>query len=202
MRDVPITRAAAEGPGFSGALPRALARLMAEAGTSAKPRPVERWDPPYCGEIGMRITADGTWLYRGSPIGREALVRLFASILRREPDGRHMLVTPVEKVGVEIDDAPFLAVEVASEGSGEARVLTFRTNVGDIVAAGPDHPLKFVTEPHTDGLKPYVRVRGGLDALASRAVALELIAAADEQDGASGLWSGGTFFAFPESARD
>ena len=85
-------------------------------------RPVERWNPPYCGEIDMRIAADGTWLYRGSPIGREALVRLFASILRREPDGRHVLVTPVEKVGIAVEDAPFLAVEVAAEGEGAERV--------------------------------------------------------------------------------
>ena len=102
---------------------------------------MERWNPPYCGEIDMRIAADGTWFYRGSPIGREALVRLFASILRREPDGRHVLVTPVEKVGIAVEDAPFLAVEVAAEGEGAERVLTFRTNVGDIVAAGPEHPL-------------------------------------------------------------
>ncbi len=103
-------------------------------------------------------------------------MRLFASILRREPDGRHVLVTPVEKVGIEVDDAPFLAVEVESpKAKGAERTLTFRTNVGDIVAAGPEHPLRFEREAGTDGLKPYLRVRGGLDALATRAVALELV---------------------------
>ena len=104
---------------------------------------MERWNPPYCGEIDIRIAADGTWFYRGSAIGREALVRLFASILRREPDGRHVLVTPVEKVGITVEDAPFMAVEVVAEGEGGERRLTFRTNVGDIVAAGREHPLRF-----------------------------------------------------------
>ena len=102
----------AEPAGF----PPGLAGLVAQAGQAAKTRPVERWNPPYCGEIGMRIAADGTWLYRGSPIGREALVRLFASILRREPDGRHVLVTPVERVGIEVEDAPFLGVEMVADG--------------------------------------------------------------------------------------
>jgi hypothetical protein len=105
-------------------------------------------------------------------------------------------VTPVEKVGIEVADAPFLAVEVAAVGEGRERGLTFRTNVGDLVAAGPDHPLRFETEAGTAGLKPYLRVRGGLDALASRALALELVDMADEEDGAAGIWSGGMFFPF------
>ena len=162
---------------------------------------MERWNPPYCGEIDIRIAADGTWFYRGSAIGREALVRLFASVLRREADGRHVLVTPVEKVGIVVEDAPFLAVEVAPEGEGRDRLLTFRTNVGDIVAAGPEHRLRFEVEARTGGLKPYVMVRGGLEALATRALQLELVAMADAKDGATGLWSGGTFFAFPEADR-
>lgn len=182
-------------------LPAGLQRLVAEAGTQAKARPVERWNPPYCGEIDLRIAADGTWLYRGSAIGREALVRLFASILRREPDGRHVLVTPVEKVGIEVEDAPFLAVEVETEGVGADRRLSFRTNVGDIVAAGREHPLRFEAEAGTDGLKPYLNVRGGLEALATRAVALELVALSDEQDGTPGLWSGGVFFPFAGAQR-
>jgi hypothetical protein len=185
-------------PNTPGGLPRGLAKLVKEAGKPAKARPVERWNPPYCGEIDMRIAADGTWHYRGSPIGREALVRLFASILRREPDGRHVLVTPVERVGIKVEDAPFLAVEVAA-GEGADRVLTFRTNVGDIVAAGGEHPLRFETEPNTEGLKPYLRVRGGLEALATRALALELVDMAEEKDGVAGLWSGGVFFPFPGS---
>ena len=178
-------------------LPRGLAQLVAEAGQQAKARPVERWDPPWCGDIDMRIAADGSWRYRGSPIGREALVRLFASILRREPDGRHVLVTPVEKVGIAVDDAPFLAVEFFSEGEGRDQTLSFRTNVGDIVAAGAEHAMRFSLEPATGGLKPYVNVRGGLEALATRALALQLVEIAAEHEGASGLWSGGAFFAFP-----
>ena len=184
-----------EGAGF----PPGLASLVAEAGDPVRVRPVERWNPPYCGEIDMRIAADSTWHYRGSPIAREALVRLFASILRREADGRHVLVTPVERVGIAVDDAPFVAVEVATEGRGDRRDLTFRTNVGDIVAAGPEHPLRFVVEPSTGGLKPYLHVRGRLEALATRSLALELVGMAEARDGASGLWSGGDFFAFPDS---
>jgi hypothetical protein len=187
-------------PGEPGGLPPGLAGLVAQAGEVAKPRPVERWNPPYCGEIDMRIAADGTWFYRGSPIDREALVRLFASILRREPDGRHVLVTPAERVGIEVEDAPFLAVEVAAQGRGADRVLTFRTNVGDIAAAGPEHPMRFETEPETGGLKPYIRIRGGLDALATRALVHELVGLAEEKDGGPGLWSGGLFFAFPDPA--
>lgn len=181
-------------PSAPAGFPPGLASLVAEAGQTAKARPVERWNPAYCGEIDMRIAADGSWHYRGGAIGREALVRLFASILKREPDGRHVLVTPVEKVGIIVDDAPFLAVEVASEGEGAARQLTFRTNVGDIVAAGPEHPLRFETEAETEGLKPYLDVRHGLVALATRPLALELVAMAEEKDGVAGLWSGGAFF--------
>jgi hypothetical protein len=197
-------KAAKGAPQETGGFPPGLAALVAEAGQQARARPVERWNPPYCGEIDMRIAADGTWHYRGSPIGREALVRLFASILRRDPDGRHVLVTPVERVGIEVEDAPFLAVEVAvealEEGSGAQRRLNFRTNVGDIVAADEKHPLRFDIEAGTEGLKPYIRVRGGLEALATRALALELVGMAEEHEGAAGLWSGGVFFAFPEPA--
>ena len=180
-----------------GGFPPGLSALVAEAGQQAKARPVERWNPPYCGEIDIRIAADGTWFYRGSPIGREALVRLFASVLRREADGSHVLVTPVEKLGIAVEDAPFVAVEVVCEGKGAGRTLTFRTNVGDIVAAGAEHPLRFEEEKATGGLKPYVEVRRGLGALATRALAHELIALAEEKNGKAGVWSGGTFFAFP-----
>jgi hypothetical protein len=106
-------------------------------------------------------------------------------------------VTPVEKLGISVEDAPFLAVELVSAGQGKERVLTFRTNVGDIVAAGPEHPLRFAVEAETGGLKPYLNVRGGLEALATRAVALELVEIAEEKAGMAGLWSGGAFFSFP-----
>lgn len=179
-----------------GGLPPGLAGLLQGAGQTARARPVEQWNPPYCGEIEMRIAADGAWLYRGSPIGREALVRLFASILRREPDGRHVLVTPVESVGIEVEDAPFLAVELALEGGGAERVVNFRTNVGDVVAAGPDRPLRFSIEAETGGLKPYVLVRHGLEALVTRALVHDLVELAGAE---KGIRSGGAFFPFPET---
>ncbi len=181
--------------------PPGLTRLVAAAGKQAKARPVERWDPPYCGEIDLRVAADGSWFYRGSAIQREALVRLFASILRREPDGRHVLVTPVEKVGITVEDAPFMAVELMTEGEGVHQTLTFRTNVGDIVAAGHEHPLRFAHEAATEGLKPYLNVRGALEALATRPVALELVALAAERAGELGVWSGDVFFAFSGGDR-
>jgi hypothetical protein len=176
-----------------------LAALMAEAGDPAKPRPVERWNPPDCGEVDIRIAADGTWFYAGTPIGREALVRLFASILRREPDGRYVLVTPVEKVGIKVEDAPFLAVEMHAEGEGPEQLLTLRTNVGDIIAAGASNPIRFEVEEGTGGLKPYVLVRGRLEARFTRALAQDLAHLSEEQGGASGIVSGGAFFAFPET---
>ena len=139
------------------------ALLTSQAGD--RPAPVESWDPPYCGDIGMRIRADGQWLYQGSPIGRIALVKLFARVLRRDADGRTYLVTPAEKVDVAVDDAPFLGVEMEVAGTGDAQQLTFRTNVDDIVACGPGHPLRFVEEAGSGGLKPYLLVRGRLEAL-------------------------------------
>jgi uncharacterized protein len=187
-------------PGLPSGLPTGLAALAAEAGAPAKPRPVDRWDPPDCGAIDMRIAVDGNWHYRGSPIGREALTRLFASILRREPDGRHVLVTPVEKVEISVDDAPFVAVEMRREGEGEAQRIVLRTNVGDIVEAGPEHPLRFAVEAGTGGLKPYVLVRGRLEALVTRAVQQELVSLAAEREGRPGLFAGGTFYAFPGAA--
>ena len=184
-RDNVVKTGTAE-PAATDAMPAGLARLAAQAGDPAKPRPVERWNPPDCGDIDMRIAADGTWHYRGSPIGREALVRLFASILRREPDGRHVLVTPVEKVGIAVEDAAFLAVEMLVEGQAAGAALTFRTNVGDLVAAGPDHALRFETETRTGGLKPYLMVRNGLEALLTRALVHELAEIAGEKNGVAG----------------
>ena len=180
--------------------PSSLAALIAEAGQTAKARPVERWNPPFCGTIDMRIAADGAWFYGGTPIGREALVRLFASILKREPDGAFVLVTPVEKVGIAVEDAPFLAVGLAREGDGRDATLTFRTNVGDVVAAGEGHPLRFALEAGTEGLKAYLRVRGGLEALVTRAVMYDLVAMEQSGPGGVGVWSGGVFFAFPQGA--
>ena len=151
-----------------------ISRASAEAGGRGLP-PVERWNPPFCGDIDMEIRADGTWFYLGTPIGRAPLVRLFSTVLRRDEDGKTYLVTPVEKVGIRVVDAPFLAVEMNVSGEGAARVLTFRTNVGDVVEAGPEHPLRFVIAGENSELKPYLLVRGRLEALVSRAVMYDLV---------------------------
>ena len=170
------------------------ALIRAQAGKG--PVPVEQWDPPYCGDIGLRIRADGVWLYRDSPIARPALVKLFASVLRRDADGRHYLVTPAEKIDVAVDDAPLQAVEMEVRGSGQSQSLIFRTNVDDIVTAGPEHPLRFAVEPDSGGLKPYLLVRGRLEALVTRALAYDLVEIAVAEDGRGlGVWSGGAFFA-------
>jgi uncharacterized protein len=176
------------------------ALIRAQAGKG--PAPVETWNPPYCGDIGMAIRSDGVWFYQGSPIGRMPLVKLFASVLRKDDDSKHYLVTPAEKIDVVVDDAPFLAVEMQVAGSGRDQKLTFRTNVDDIVEAGPDHPIRFAVEPGSEGLKPYLLVRGRLEALVTRALYYDLVemAVAEEHGGrhALGLWSSGTFFAMPE----
>jgi uncharacterized protein len=146
-----------------------------------------------CGDIGLKIGRDGTWYYQGSPIARKGLVKLFASVLRCEEDGRYYLVTPVEKVPIEVESLPFLAVEMQREGEGERQTLTFRTNVDDIVTAGPEHPLGF------DHATPFVLVRGGLRARLARPVYYELAALAIETGAPEhvGVWSGGAFFPFP-----
>jgi len=137
--------------------------------------PVEKWNPPFCGDIDMEIRADGTWFYMGTPIGRAPLVRLFSTVLRRDEDGRTYLVTPVEKVGVRVVDAPFLAVEMQVTQREANEVLTFRTNVGDVVEAGAEHPLRFEISGGNRELKPYLLVRGRLEALVSRAVMYDLV---------------------------
>ncbi len=175
---------------------------LISAQDSTKMPPVEAWNPPYCGDIGMAIKADGTWFYQGSPIGRKPLVKLFSRVLRRDDDGRHYLVTPVEKIDVDVADAPFLAVEMQVEGSGKDQVLIFRTNVDDIVRCGPEHPLAFVEEAGSGGLKPYLRVRGRLDALVTRSVYYDLVELAVSDPPASDtlyVWSGGTRFALVDS---
>jgi hypothetical protein len=174
-----------------------LEALVRAAGEGTGVRPVESWDPPYCGGIGLAIRRDGTWIYQNSPIGRPAIVKLFASILRKDADGKTYLVTPVEKVDVDVEDAPFLAVEMAVSGSGGDQVLTFRTNVDDVVTVGPEHPLRFCRQDPSGGLKPYVRVRGRLEALVTRAVYAELVELAGPRVGGVGrigVWSGGVWW--------
>ena len=158
--------------------------------------PVEKWQPTHCGDSEMRIARDGTWFHQGGPIGRTAMVRLFSTILRREPDGGFVLVTPVEKLDIEVEDAPFVAVEVKSEGEGRERSLAFRLNTGDLVVAGAEHPLRFEAGPH-----PYVEVRRGLDALVVRPVYYELAEIALAESGSPpGVWSGGIFFPLEPAA--
>jgi hypothetical protein len=158
-----------------------LSALISRATRAGKGLPpVGRWNPEFCGDIDMEIKADGTWFYLGTPIGRMPLVQLFSTVLRKDADGRTYLVTPVEKVGIRVADAPFVAVEMNASGEGQDKVITFRTNVGDVVEAGPGHPLRFVDEPRTGGLKPYVLVRGRLEALLSRPVMYELVGHGEE----------------------
>ncbi len=143
---------------------------MASVQAAAKqkgPPPVHLWNPPFCGDIDIRIARDGTWFYLGTPIGRPGLVKLFSSILKREGD-RYFLVTPVEKVGITVDDAPFVAVDFEVEGTGEAQALTFVTQVEDRVVAGPDHPIRVVRDPQTGEPSPYVLIRANLEALIDR----------------------------------
>ncbi|BCW88545.1 hypothetical protein sos41_16860 [Alphaproteobacteria bacterium SO-S41] len=185
---------------FSAAQPpqllRGLAALQADLAKGRKLPPVEKWNPPHCGPIPMRIARDGTWHYMGTPIGRAAMVRLFSTILRREPDGSHVLVTPVERVGIEVEDAPFIAVGVeAADGR-----LTFMTNVGDQVTADADHPIRVEENEATGEPSPYVRVRGGLEARLARPVFYELADLAEERDGVMGVTSAGTFFPLGRAA--
>lgn len=158
----------------------ALVARAARAGKGAPP--VERWNPAYCGELDMEIKRDGTWFYLGTPIGRPALVQLFSSVLRKDEDGQTYLVTPVEKIAIRVEDAPFVAVEVNQSQRDGENVLTFRTNVGDVIEAGPDNPLRFAEEVETGGLKPYLLVRGRLEALVNRAVTYELAALGEEME--------------------
>lgn len=167
-------------------------------GASGKgPPPVHLWNPPFCGDLDMRIGPDGTWYYMKTPIGRPALVKLFASVLKREGDS-YFLVTPVEKVGITVDDAPFMAVELRIEDREGGRVLHFRTNVDDWVACGPDHRLRFEPEPNTGGLKPYLHVRRDLWAKVSRALFYDLVDMGEEREiggeAMFGIASGGEFF--------
>ena len=158
------------------------------------PAPVERWNPPYCGDIGLAIRADGSWTYQGSPIGRPALVALFASVLRKDADGRTYLVTPVEKIDVAVADAHFLAVEMVVEGVGEQQELRLRTTIDEWFSVGSSNPLRFVTQSPDGGLKPYVLVRGRLEALVARAIYLDLVALAVDDGTGPAIWSGGVRF--------
>lgn len=169
----------------------AALKRQAEAGDRRAP-PVELWNPTHCGEAGFEILADGTWKHEGTRITRENMVRLFASILRKDADGQTYLVTPVEKIRVAVEDAPFVAIRADRHGSGREQTLVFTTNVGDVVEAGPEHPLR--VERRGDAPRPYVHVRGRLEARILRAPFYELVEWAEPREGVLGVWSGGAWF--------
>jgi uncharacterized protein len=168
---------------------------------STSPASDQTWDGselPSCGDFDIRIARDGTWFYRNSPIGRKALVRLFSSVLRREADGTYWMVTPVERGQVEVEDAPFTAVELSVTGQGPAQILRFRTSVDDWIEAGQENPIRVAIAPDTCEPRPYILVRAGLEALILRPVYYHLADLAVEHDAngaiTHGVWSNKVFF--------
>lgn len=193
------TEGAGETPNADG-----LAKSLRTLGRKRGPAPVHLWNPPFSGDIDMRIARDGSWWYLGSPIGRPALVRLFAGVLRRD-DGKYFLVTPVEKVGITVDDAPFVAIDFRIEDEGgPAQALTFATNVEDEATAGPEHPIRVVRDPETGEPSPYIHIRANLEALIDRKSFYRLVEIGEhrEADGESwfGIRSAGEFFPVIPSA--
>lgn len=186
-------------PENTSSLEQLIAALKREAATGDKALPpVDKWNPAHCGDIGMEILADGTWKHEGTRITREPLVKLFASILRKDEDGMTYLVTPVEKIVVKVEDAPFVAIRADRVGEGENQTIVFTTNTGDIVTAGPDHPLR--VDRRGDEPRPYVHVRGRLEARVLRAPFYDLVEWAEPREGKLGVWSGGVWFCL-ESSR-
>ena len=178
------------------------AESIAASVNASKPRglpPVHLWNPPFCGDLDMRIARDGTWYYEGSVIERPGLVALFSSILKKE-NGKYFLVTPVEKVGITVDDAPFVAVDFEVAGEGENQVLTFVTHVGDKATASADLPIRVDHHAPTEEPSPYVRIRANLDALIDRKSFYRLVELGVHHDGWFGLWSSGAFFPIIPSA--
>lgn len=169
----------------------------ARSAQKSGPAPVHLWNPPFCGDLDMRIARDGTWFYLGTPIGRPELVRLFSTVIRRDGDN-YFLVTPVEKVGITVDDAPFVAVDFETANPGPDQILTFTTNVGDTAVAGPNNPIRVERDPKTGEPSPYVRVRTNLEALIDRKSFYRLVDIGSHQnhDGQSwfGIRSSGQFF--------
>ena len=177
----------------SSSLEQLIAALKREAATGDKALPpVDKWNPANCGDIGMEILADGTWKHEGTRITRESLVKLFATILRKDEDGVTYLVTPVEKIIVKVEDAPFVAIRADRVGECRDQTIVFTTNVGDIITAGPDHPLR--VEQRGEEPRPYLHVRGRLEARVLRAPFYELVEWAEPKEGKLGVWSGGVWF--------
>lgn len=182
--------------------PDRLAELIRHAGSQRYP-PVHAWTPEQCGEIDIRIARDGGWYYQGSPIARRRMVRLFASVLKREGDA-YYLVTPVEKLKIAVDDAPYVAVALERHGAGRDQTLAFRTQTDELVIADAEHPIRVETDAGTGAPSPYVHVRDGLEALIARPVYYELaeIALTSTPAGDSpGVWSRGAFFALSEDGE-
>ncbi len=179
---------------------KGLSQVSRELAKAKGPAPVHLWNPPFCGDIDMRISADGLWHYMNSPIGRMPLVKLFSSILRLDDDGKYYLVTPVEKCRISVDDAPFLAIRMSVKGKGTLQAICFETQVDDEVVVDLDHPLRFVDEAGTGGLKPYVLVRSNLQALISRALFYDLVELGTVQGEWFGVWSSGQFFPMKKAA--
>ena len=176
-----------------------LKHLGAAPATASGPTPgAASRVPVLCGDLDMRIDREGVWHYQGSPIGRKPLVRLFSTVLRRETDGAYWLVTPAERGRIVVDDAPFMAVAVDADGAGRSQRLRFRTNVDDEIVADKAHPIRVVHDPVTEEPRPYVLVRGGLEARIARSVYYELVALGGCEcvggESHFGVWSGGTFF--------
>ena len=172
--------------------PDGLAASVKAAKTKGLP-PVHLWNPPFCGDLDIRIAKDGSWSYLGSPINRFELVKLFSSILKKE-DGKYYLVTPVEKVGITVEDAPFVAVDFDATGSGKAQTLTFTTHVGDTAVAGADHPIRIVIDPESEEPAPYILVRANLEARIDRKSFYRLVDIAEHSGDWFGVWSDGQFF--------
>jgi uncharacterized protein len=182
----------AQGPADEANVKTPADRLAAEAARAAKAGglpPVHLWNPPFCGDLDIRIKRDGTWFYLGTPIGRPALVRLFSTILKRE-DGRFYLVTPVEKVGITVEDAPFIAVDVEAVGEGATRLLHFETSLGDRVTLDEDHVLRVSHDPVTNEPAPYVHIRAGLEARIDRKTFYRLVDLGEVDDMGGMPWFG------------
>jgi len=163
--------------------PNDLTKIAAQVNPSSKGLPpVEKWNPPFCGDIDMRIKRDGSWWYLGTPIGRKPLVRLFSTILRKDPDDKYYLVTPVEKVGITVEDAPFVAVSCEVKSTADGQVLCFTTNVEDEVVADELHPIRVEIDPEDEQPAPYILVRKNLEALISRNVFYQLVELAEHRE--------------------
>ena len=180
-------------PENTPSLEQLIAALKREAASGDKALPpVDKWNPANCGDIGMEILADGTWKHEGTRITRESLVKLFATILRKDEDGQTYLVTPVEKIVVKVEDAPFTAIRADRVGDGANQTIVFTTNVGDIITAGPDHPLR--VDRRREEPRPYIHVRGRLEARILRAPFYELVEWSEPRNGKLGVWSNSAWF--------